>query len=303
MKINRLLEITTILLNKGTVTAKELAHRFGVSTRTIFRDIDVLSSAGVPVYMKKGSGGGISILENYVINRALISDQESESLLLAVKTLQVTQYPDVDMVLEKIGAILNKSSNQDWVEVDFSHWGSTPNEKNKFNDIKRALLQRNVIRFNYVNTDGHKSSRLAEPEKLIFKGNAWYLVAYCRQRQEHRTFRISRLKNVEVTTEIFEQKMLSDPETEEIKYVTQPLVQLKLRFQAKVLNRLYDYFNDSIIVENEDGSFTVDVDFPEGEWVYSYILSFGSFVEVLEPEHVRKTIADRMRQALNIYEQ
>ena len=105
MKINRLFEITTILLNKGTVTAKELADRFGVSTRTIFRDIDVLSSAGVPVYMKKGSGGGISILENYVFSRTLISDQESESLLLAVKTLQATQYPEVDMVLGKMGAI------------------------------------------------------------------------------------------------------------------------------------------------------------------------------------------------------
>jgi predicted DNA-binding transcriptional regulator YafY len=122
--------------------------------------------------MKKGSGGGISILENYVINRALISDQESESLLLAVKTLQATQFPEMDMVLEKIGSILNKSCNQDWVEVDFSPWGSMPNEKNKFNDIKRALLQRNVIRFNYVNIDGHKSIRLAEPEKLVFKDNA-----------------------------------------------------------------------------------------------------------------------------------
>ena len=178
-----------------------------------------------------------------------------------------------------------------------------PNEKNKFNDIKRALLQRNVICFNYVNSDGHKSSRLAEPEKLIFKGNAWYLVAYCRQHQEHRTFRISRLKNVEVTTETFELRMLLGLEVKQTKEVSQPLVQLKLRFQAKVLNRLYDYFNDSFIVKNDDGSFTIDVAFPEGEWVYSYILSFGSFVEVLEPLHVRKTIADRMRQALNIYEQ
>ncbi|XFO65249.1 hypothetical protein SPSIL_013580 [Sporomusa silvacetica DSM 10669] len=151
----------------------------------------MLSSTGVPVYMNKGNGGGIYLLENYAINRTLISTQESESLLLAIKTLQATQYPELDMVLEKMGAIFKNVSNYDWVEVDFSPWGSMPNEKNKFNDIKQALLQRKVIRFQYVNAEGHKSNRLAEPEKLIFKDSAWYLVAYCRQRQEHRTFRIS----------------------------------------------------------------------------------------------------------------
>lgn len=302
MKINRLFEITTILLNKGTITAKELADRFGVSTRTIYRDIDVLSSAGVPVYMNKGNRGGIALLDNYAIHRTLISEQESESLLLAVKTLQATQYPEMDTVLEKMGAIFKNASEHDWVEVDFSHWGSVPNEKNKFNDIKRAMLQRKIIRFEYVNADGNKSNRLAEPQKLIFKGNAWYLVAYCRQRQEHRTFRISRLKNVEVTADTFEQKQLPGIDDQDAKDSTQPLVRLKLRFQAKVLSRLYDYFDDSFIIKNQDGSFNLEVALPEGEWVYSYILSFGSFVEVLEPEHIRKSIADIMRQALKFYE-
>lgn len=302
MKMNRLFEITTILLNKGTVTAQELADRFGISTRTIYRDIDVLSSAGVPVYMNKGNGGGIHLLENYAINRMLISEQESENLLLAIKTLQATHYPELDRILEKLGAIFKNTPNHDWVEVDFSPWGSSPNEKNKFNDIKRAMLQRNVIRFDYVNGEGQKSDRLAEPEKLIFKSNAWYLAAYCRQRQEQRTFRISRLKNLEVMTETFERKSLPKQEPKETNNVSQPPISLKLRFHVKVLNRLYDYFDDSFLSPNDDGSFTLEAALPEGEWLYSYILSFGSFVEVLEPEHVRKTIVKRMRQALKIYE-
>lgn len=173
MKINRLYEITTILLNKGTVTAKELADRFNVSTRTIYRDIDVLSTAGVPVYMNKGSGGGIALLENYAMNRALISEAESESLLIALKTLQATQYPQVDRALEKIGVLFKKVPDYDWVEVDFSPWGTVANEKNKFNEIKQAMLQRKVIRFAYVSGEGHRSNRLAEPVKLIFKENAW----------------------------------------------------------------------------------------------------------------------------------
>lgn len=303
MKLNRLFEITTILLNRGTVTAKELAARFGVSTRTIYRDIDVLSSAGVPVYMNKGNGGGISLLENYAINRTLISEQESESLQLAIKTLQATQYPELDRVLEKIGSLFKNAANHDWVEIDFSPWGSSPHEKNKFNDIKRALLQRKVVRFDYVNAAGQSSSRMAEPVKLIFKGNAWYLVAYCRQRREHRTFRISRLKNVEVTVELFEQKAAAGGDAEKATEFEQPPVRLKLRFQAAVLSRLYDYFDDSFIRKNEDGSFILEVALPEDEWVYSYILSFGRFVEVLEPEQVRQKIASHLKQALHFYEQ
>jgi predicted DNA-binding transcriptional regulator YafY len=298
--MKRLFEITTILLNKGTITAKELAERFGVSTRTIYRDIDVLSEAGVPVYMSKGNGGGIYLLENYAINRTLISTQESESLLLAIRTLQATQYPELDRILEKLGAMFRDISSHNWVEVDFSPWGSAANEKNKFNDIRQALLQRKVIRFQYVNAEGQKSSRLAEPEKLIFKDNAWYLLAFCRQRQERRTFRISRLKKLEILPETFEPKRLHGPAGETVNF-SQPLVHLELRFQTKALNRLYDYFDDAYITYNDDDSFTLEVTLPDSEWVYGYILSFGSLVEVLEPEPVRIAVEERLKQALKIY--
>lgn len=301
MKINRLYEITTILLNRQTITAKELAERFQVSTRTIYRDIDVLSTAGVPVYMNKGKGGGIALLESYAINRTLISQAESESLLLAIKTLQATQYPGVDTALEKISGLFRKLPEHDWVEVDFSPWGSMPDEQNKFTEIKRAMLQRKVIRFIYVNGNGQKSVRLAEPEKLLFKANSWYLSAYCKLRQEHRTFRISRLKNLEVTDEQFaERKRLENSLAAEVSQ--QLLVKVKLRFQEKALSRLYDYFEETAITSGPDGSCVLEAVLPEGEWLYSYILSFGSLVEVIGPEHVRKLIAARLKKALALYE-
>jgi predicted DNA-binding transcriptional regulator YafY len=302
VKINRLFEMTAILVNRGKATARELADRFGVSTRTIYRDIDVLSLSGVPVYTDKGSGGGIFLPERYVMNKALISDQERESLLVAIKTLQATQYPKSNTLLEKVGALFKGSSDRDCVEVDFSSWGSPPNERNKFNDIKSAMLQHRVIRFDYVDGDGEKSTRLAEPSRLVFKGNAWYLLAYCRQRREGRTFRISRLKNLEVMTETFERRLPPNLEIEDSEHFSESLVHLRLRFQARVLSRLYDYFNDSFITKSDDGTFVVDVSVPRGEWVYSYILSFGDCVEVLEPDHVRKVVTERMRQALENYE-
>jgi predicted DNA-binding transcriptional regulator YafY len=302
MKIDRLLEIIIILLNKGTITAKDLADRFQVSTRTIYRDIDVLSAAGVPVFTNKGNGGGISLLENYALNKTLISEHESESLLFALKTLQATQYPEIDKILDKIGAMFKSAGSTDWVYIDFSPWGSNPNEYNKFIDIKKAILECRVISFDYANSEGKKSNRSIEPMRLIFKGQAWYLWGYCRIHQDFRTFRISRIKNAIITNELFERKKLEAVKNVECDEKQEILVTLKLKFSQEVLHRLYDDFDYDTISKNDDGSYIVTVTYPEDEWVYGYIMSFGCHVEVLEPEHVREIIADRTRKVLQFYD-
>lgn len=316
LKINRLLEITIILLNRGTVTAKELADRFEVSTRTIYRDVDVLSSSGVPVFTNKGNGGGISLLENYSINKTLISEHESESLLLALKTLQATKYPEIDVILDKIGAVFKHAEAADWVHIDFSPWSgheqsslldhaaraSRPNEYNKFIEIKKAILDRKRISFDYISSMGEKTSRVMEPMRLIFKGQAWYLWGYCNTKNDFRIFRISRIKNVKVSIEGFERRQYSDNRLIDEPESIRPLVCLKLKFYSQALYRLYDDFDDEMIVRNSDGTCTVDVQFPEDEWVYGYLLSFGSYVEVLEPQHIKDIIADRARKLLEFYE-
>lgn len=302
MKINRLLEITILLLNKGTITARELADRFGVSTRTIYRDVDVLSGAGVPVFTNKGNGGGISLLENYSLNKTLISEHESESLLLALKTLQATKYPEIDHVLDKIGSVFKNADSADWVYIDFSPWGSKPNEYNKFIDIKRAILERRTTSFDYVNAGGGRSLRSIEPMRLIFRGQAWYLWGYCKTREDFRTFRISRMKNVIVTSEAFERRKPEDFREQGADENPKKLVNLKLKFYPQALNRLYDDFDDQLIIRNIDGTCNVSVTFPEDEWVYGYIMSFGSYVEVLEPDHIRDIVGERMKKALEAYE-
>lgn len=302
MKINRLLEITLILLNKSTVTARELADRFNVSTRTIYRDIDVLSTAGVPVYTNKGSGGGISMLDNFAINKALLTDHERDSLLLALKTLQATRYPEVDAILEKIGAVFKKATSADWVQIEFSPWGSGPNEENKFLDTKRAVLECKVITFNYINADGILSHRSVEPMLLLFKSQAWYIWGYCRMKQGFRTFRVSRIRNIDVTEESFTRRVLKSAKEEEPEeQVSLSWVTLKLRFQPENLYRVYDDYDEDRITRNPDGTYDVTVSFPEDEWVYGYIMSFGDRVEVLEPPHIRKSIRERLQKAVDFY--
>lgn len=301
MKLNRLIEIVMLLMNRQTVTAKELAARFNVSVRTIYRDVEDLSAAGVPIYMSKGKGGGISILEDYSINKVVLSEDEREDLAVAIKTMQAVKYPEIDAVLEKIGAVFKNNDHSDWVKIDFAGWNSSPKEQDKLADIKNAILRCNIIRFDYINANGEKSSRFAEPEQLYFNRHTWYLLAFCRSKNEHRIFRISRIKNVTVTNERFQKRVISDSDNAKIQSDKYSYIDLQLRFSGKMLYRLYDDFDEECITKNDDGSYDVHVSFPEDEWVYGYILSFGQWAEVIAPEHIRTIIADSMKKALKFY--
>ncbi|MDR2956960.1 MAG: YafY family transcriptional regulator [Coriobacteriales bacterium] len=297
MKINRLIEIITILLNRQTVTARELAERFDVSRRTIYRDIEVLSSAGVPIYSDKGKGGGISILEDYTLNKALLSKSESDGLILALKAMASTDYPEADSLLDKVSAIFKNSRANDWIEIDLDSWNNKVNEDNKFTKIRDAIRDSTVIYFDYINGKGVKSSRLVEPIKLMFNAYTWYLIAYCYFRCEQRMFRLSRIRNIELLDQHFTKRTVAEQEKP---VVRAPLVELKLRCDAKVLNRLYDAFDEQYIIQNNDGSFDLIVQIPDEEWVFGFILSFGNHVEVIEPEHIRLEIKNRAKK---IYEQ
>ncbi|PKM94054.1 MAG: YafY family transcriptional regulator [Firmicutes bacterium HGW-Firmicutes-1] len=302
MKINRLLEITILLMNKGSITAKELANRFEVSTRTIYRDIDVLSLSGVPVYANKGKGGGISLLDSFTLNKTVISEQESDSILLALKTLEATRYPDVELILDKISSVFKKTNATDWVHIDFSPWGSRPNEYNKFQEIKRAILEHKVVSCDYVNSEGDKSQRFIEPMKLLFKGQGWYLWGYCKNKCDFRMFRISRVKNVIVTEEFYERRQEQAIDYQEFTDPMMVLIPLILRFQPQALYRIYDDFDDELITRNADGTCDVHVAFPEDDWIYGYLLSYGSMLEVLEPETIRLEVKYRIENSLKNYQ-
>jgi predicted DNA-binding transcriptional regulator YafY len=303
VKIDRMVAIITILLNKGRVTAEELAKRFEVSTRTIYRDIEALSAAGVPVFASKGNGGGIALMENYTLNRTLLTDNESGSILLALQTLQAVNYPEIDAVLEKLGSMFKNTTAMDWIEVDFSPWGSGPGESFHFKLIQKAILSRTLIQFDYSGTDGKRSTRIVEPMKLIFKTRAWYLRAWCRTKSDFRTFKITRMRNVVLLDQRFERR----PDGFQIQTSVDnpppsiPFVNLLLRFHPRVAYRLFDDYSDDMIRRNEDGSLELQICFPEDEWVYGYILSFGPDVEVLEPEHIRRLVCERMQEALKLY--
>ena len=158
MQTNRLFEIIYILLDKKLVTAKELAEHFEVSTRTIYRDVEVLSGAGVPIYMNKGKGGGIALLPEFVLNKTVITEQEREDILSSLSALGAVSLNDKKATLEKMSSLFG-SSNTNWIEVDFGFWADGENEALLFLTIKQAILQKQIVRLAYINAKGESLAR------------------------------------------------------------------------------------------------------------------------------------------------
>lgn len=299
MQINRLLEIVYILLDKKQVTAKQLAEQFEVSPRTIYRDIDVLSAAGIPVYTNQGKGGGIRLLDQYVLGKSMLSDKEQMDIISSLQGLNALNVPDVEPVLTKLAAIFNKNSTS-WIDVEFSRWGSDSAEQGKFNLLKTAILNRNVATFDYYSSYGESTERTVEPVKLVFKGRGWYIYGFCRLKNAFRMFKVTRIKNLVCSEETFTREIPGEIWSDSPD-VSDRTVNLVLKIEPRMAYRVYDEFDQGSIVKNPDGSFMVKVEYVEDEWVYGYIMSFGNDAEVIEPEHVRDIIKRKLEASLRKY--
>lgn len=190
---NRLFEIIYILMQKRKITAKELADRFEVSTRTIYRDIETLSRANIPIYASKGKDGGIGLLDEYVLNKTILSEEEQNQILFALQGMEEAKGQDEKDILNKLSALFNKKVN-DWIKIDFSNWSDAKEER--FEIIKSAILNKRLIQFTYYNSNGEESKRIVEPLQIWFKDKSWYLISYCKLKQDYRIFKIARMKEI-----------------------------------------------------------------------------------------------------------
>ena len=296
MKNNRLFGIIYLLLAKDTMTAKELSEYFLVSTRTIYRDIETLSELNIPIYMSKGKNGGIHLLDNYKLDKALLTDAEQNQILFSLQGIHKLQV-DNDAIYEKMKHIFSKE-NENWFEVDFSVWEKSDYHKENFMIIKNAIINQNVIEFSYFNSYGTNTLRKVEPLKLYFKHNAWYLFGFDIKKNDYRLFKIMRMQELKLLDEVFERTM---PTEKQVFQEQMETVKLVLQIDKKLSYRVYDEFEAASIKKLESGDFIVSIEFPFTDWIYGYILSFGEYIKVLEPIHVRNEIIERLNKSLNNY--
>ena len=297
MKINRLFGIVYILLDRGRITAKELAAHFEVSVRTIYRDVEALSTSGVPIYMSKGRHGGIDLMPDYVLNKTLLSEQERQEILSALHSLKALKANSLDSTLSRLSALFGGHCDSIF-EIDFHDWGSLLTAR--FELARQAILCRRLLAFDYISSQNITSHRTVEPSKLWFKDRTWYLKAFCLDRQALRVFRFSRMQNAHLLEDGFVPRAASLGASSQ-EPGSAPTVQLVMRVEAPMKYRLLDEFPAEAIQENRDGSFTIAMEYIEDAWLHGYILSFGPWATVIRPEHIREAIINQLKKNLANY--
>lgn len=298
MKESRLFKIIYYLLDKGSATAPELAERFEVSVRTIYRDVDALSSAGIPVYAETGRNGGIRLLSDFVLNKTVISEQEKQEILSALQGLAVVNDEYKKDTLEKLSALFQVSS-VNWLEVDFSRWGDKPRDNGKFQVLKTAILKTRCVKIYYANSYGKGEDRVIQPLKLFYKSKNWYVKAYCTLKQDFRLFKLNRILKWELLEEEFQPTdfpEISDANQQAYEKIT-------LSFPEKMAYRVYDEFDTNQIRRGERGELIVAAQMPEDDWLVGYLLSFGAQIEIIEPLHLKKIVAEKAKEIFEKYDE
>ena len=297
MKDNRLFRILYYILEKEKVTANELAEKFEVSVRTIYRDIDSISSVGVPIFTTQGNGGGIKIDNEFILNKSLFDANEKEQIIAALQGLEKTNEAYKSELITKLSALF-KIKNSNWIEIDFTSWGSNNTYQDLFNALKTTIINKNIISFSYNSSKAEKINRKVKPIRLLFKEQDWYLYGFCLLRNDFRYFKLSRMKDLEVLAMNYEDNFENIVLKREIKY--ENTVNIKLKFNKSVAFRVYDEFN-GVIEEDEKGNLYVEMKIPNNYKLYNYIFSFASNVEILEPKEIRKQFKNMINEISKKY--
>lgn len=294
MQESRLFKIVYRLLGAGEVTAAELAESLEVSVRTIYRDIDALSAAGIPIYTTAGRNGGIRLLEGFVLDKAVLSEKEKQEILVALQSINAVQNMSGSGTLQKLSALF-KIHSENWLEVDFSRWGTEESDNKKFELLKSAVIHCKKVKIRYAGSAGNEAERIIEPLQLAYKAKAWYLKAFCTEKQDYRLFKLNRILDLDVLEERFIYRDIPEQtDTREEKYNL-----ITLRFPKETAYRVYDEFDEKQIERQADGDFIVRARMPEDAWLTGFLLSFGTQVEILSPDSLKNVLAE---QAKKIYE-
>ncbi|WP_040652905.1 helix-turn-helix transcriptional regulator [Oribacterium sp. oral taxon 078] len=300
MKIDRLIGILSVLLQKEKTTAPELADRFEVSKRTINRDIEDLCRAGIPIRTAQGIGGGISIMDGYRMDRTILTSKDMQMILAGLRSLDsVSGSSYYGQLMEKIQAGSSEFiTGRDSILIDLSSW-YRDSLAPKIEIIQDAIGDRRLIKFRYYAPSG-ESERTVEPYYLVFRWSSWYLWAWCLKRKDFRLFKLNRMDGVQITEKNFECREATMPDLSNEK-IFPGGIKVKALFEADQKWRLVEEFGTSCFTENDDGRLLFTADYTDMENLITWILTFGDKAEVIEPEEVREKVRTAIEAMIKNY--
>ena len=300
MKLDRLLGILTVLLQKERVTAPYLAEKFEVTRRTIGRDIDALCQAGIPVITQQGSSGGISIADGFKLDKSVLTKDELSDIIAALKGIgSVSSKYNTEKVLDKLSVGKDTViSLREPIVIDLaSHYKGSLTEK--IEQIKKAIHEQKYIEFDYYYEKG-EMHRSIEPYFVIFQWTAWYVFGYCPMREDWRLFKLARLWNLQTSSETF---LYRDIPSEKRNFNAHLADNMKLVaiFDPSVKYQLIETYGINCYTETEGGLLRLEIEYTKKDYIISWLLSFGDKVKILEPKDIARTICDTAQKILEIY--
>lgn len=309
MKVDRLISIIMLLLDQKRIGAQALADQFEVSPRTIYRDIDAITMAGIPVRSTAGVGGGFEIMPQYKIDRKVFSTADLSAILMGLSSLSgMMRGDELVSALAKVRSFIPADRASDialktnQIHIDLSPWIGNRNIQAYLETIKTAMHESRLLTFTYADRYGNKTERTAEPYMLVLKSSHWYWQGYCHQRNDFRLFKLSRTSKLTMLEERFTPRDHPKPQLDITDVLAAVQTSVKLRIHRSIMDRLLDYCTDEHFFPDGDDHYIVSIPFIENDYYYSILISFGDRCECLEPLHIRQEIKRRIRNIAAIYE-
>lgn len=300
MKIDRLIGILSILLQQEKVTAPYLAEKFEVSRRTINRDIEDICKAGIPLVTTQGSGGGISIMDGYRIDRTVLTSSEMQSILTGLKSLDsVSGTSKYQQLMEKL-SVGNSSvlTSNDHILIDLSSWYKSLLAP-MIELIQTAIHGERYIQFRYHGPNGEGERRI-EPYLLVFQWSSWYVWGYCTKRADYRLFKLNRMTGLKCLEDQFEKREVPNYDMSPQKAFPTSF-EVTIVCEAAVKWRLVEEYSIESFEERADGKLIFQAGFSDRTHLFGWLLSMGDQAELVEPEELRREFAEVTERIYQIY--
>lgn len=302
MKIDRLIGILSILLQKEKVTAPYLAEKFEVSRRTINRDIETICQAGIPIVTTQGQNGGITIMDGYRLERTLLTSADMQAILTGLRSLDsVSGTNRYQQLMDKL-SVGNSDvlASNNHIAIDLSTWhGSVLAPKIEL--LQAAIERKERVSFTYFAPKG-SSKRKIEPGQLVFKWSSWYVWGYCCEKQAFRLFKLNRMIDLQITVEKYEARPVPLPDFSKGRRYAESISVL-VRIEPGMKWRLIEEYGVNSFIEETDGTLLFSHEFSEKKNLFGWLFSFGEQAELLEPQNLRMELFKMSRKINQKYDE
>ncbi len=303
MKYQIMMGILFTLLARGKVSAGELAGKFGCSVRSVYRYVEELIVAGIPVDIARGANGGIFISDAYQLPKGFLTKEEyARTCEAMLAMLSETGDKALASALEKLTAQMKTGRSDSAISgnilVDSGTWGDEKRFSDKLSLLENAINERRAVEIDYVSREGERTARVIHPHLLVYKQSIWYLYAYCTARQGFRLFKVGRMRSILLTDEVFERQPFT---REDIPLSFWNAAENTVEARFEIAPETLPFAEEWLGVENirsEDGRFFAEVTLPDDESLVGKLLSAGAGFRVLSPESLRLRVKEEAKRIL-----